>query len=786
MATRLFSLLDGNGRTENIDWSLDALNDVVVTGDFAGAVPLVLATVPPPGGFVSVVGSAASLYVYSTTAFASLFTINFQEQTAGGQTATGYLYSTNGAAAPTRRLYALSAAISSTPVNSTASTSVTYAALGGYQGFELVRGDADATITNNTTHNVTSDTHKYVYLITNGTTRGTHAVGVNSGSASFVGGVAGYGIVGVYPSYSTLLSEDLATGKTIVLVHRDSAGSFSDLYDDVGGGREFVNYASGGTGLVYATDGAHAIPLFSYAGAVSFQGAYLGGEVFRIDNGATQTYFATEGSVSRTYQMLSAPLADTVEVTADALKIEFIDKNSSGVVVQRAWYDAEDGQRLGAGQDYELLPTGGWYDVSTEGKTHGQPNYRDSVLVDAAVGGGLQHLNGVEAHFVTIAGSAQGSLLFAEDMALVGSDGAAPTILSGEAQIGYEMLIDASHAGFDLKGKYETITVYGSMVFNDGGSGAQESVVQNHAKVYVDRLVFSGGDGGYPKTILSVDGDSLLEVGGGTYGHEGTITVDVSATIDLGANGSQDNRINAPTFVVNGSIVSSTPTTLGHANALQAFKVVNHGLISGVSVNDAAVVNNAGTISLDNNTMGATINDGVLIAAGGFNNLDGDVTGLGSIEIAEGGALKTQQVSAGQTLSYTGAAGWLSISQSSLDASQTYGATIEGFGNRHVINYYGTVTSAGYSGGVLTLDDGATEVAHLKLAGDYSSATFAVSQNAGYARITATGAGLASEPTHPTALLGGALLAASTSTGTTAYDASTGALSLSASALGLH
>src|SRR5579859_1232417 len=224
-----------------------------------------------------------------------------------------------------------------------------------------------------------------------------------------------------------------------------------------------------------------------------------------------------------------------------------------------------------------------------------------------------------------------------------------------------------------------------------------------------------------PATI-NVDATSSIEVGTSGGASAGAFTVDAGATASI----SFYSLVNAPTINNAGSITSSdgNNTTAG---TVSATTINNSGSISDVNIT-ATVVNNTGTLTLIGDTMTALVVDnGIITASAAYGNpakISGSVSGTGQIQIAAAASLALQQVAAGIGVSFTGEGGTLSLGPGSLDASKAFDPVIQGFDPSDVIDFTGTVTSAAYAGGTLTLLDGSTTVATLRLSGNYAGATF--------------------------------------------------------------
>jgi hypothetical protein len=125
-------------------------------------------------------------------------------------------------------------------------------------------------------------------------------------------------------------------------------------------------------------------------------------------------------------------------------------------------------------------------------------------------------------------------------------------------------------------------------------------------------------------------------------------------------------------------------------------------------------------------------NGTISVAADGTLTLDGSLGGSGAINICSGASLVVENgggqatAATAPTITFEGTGDTLTIYGSALNASHDFVPTISGLDASDMIDYEGTVTSARYSDGVLTLFDGASAIAFLTLLGNYSGDTFSV------------------------------------------------------------
>ena len=107
-------------------------------------------------------------------------------------------------------------------------------------------------------------------------------------------------------------------------------------------------------------------------------------------------------------------------------------------------------------------------------------------------------------------------------------------------------------------------------------------------------------------------------------------------------------------------------------------------------------------------------------------NISSGTIASGATEIASGTNLAITGANTATGIAFEGAGGTLTISGAALDTSLNFTPTISGLDASDFIDFQGTVTSAFFNSGVLTLLDGNDPVAYLHLAGDYSSDAFTV------------------------------------------------------------
>ncbi len=232
--------------------------------------------------------------------------------------------------------------------------------------------------------------------------------------------------------------------------------------------------------------------------------------------------------------------------------------------------------------------------------------------------------------------------------------------------------------GGDFVDNYYATTVYvsgGSLTVNGLLTSKSNTIAAYDAgHVQLNGLQSFAGQG---DVTLDVDTNSSIEIGSAGGAATGTITIDAGITV----------------------------TEYGYFSAP---RIVDNGILT--------VVDNAGL------------------------TLSGALKGSGQVRIGAGSTLNVYNIdpTSANTIAFTGSGGVLKIAASALDASKTFLPTITGFNASDAIDFSGTVTSTSYSAGVLTLFNGATAVARLNLAGDYTGQSFAANMVGGLAQISTT------------------------------------------------
>ena len=351
---------------------------------------------------------------------------------------------------------------------------------------------------------------------------------------------------------------------------------------------------------------------------------------------------------------------------------------------------------------------GNWDDTTTGASpAAAAPDGGDAVTIDAAVGGAVQEITGTGA-------SASLTILGATD--LVGQFTTGALNFQVSDPINQPLVL----GGGDSLAVSGDVTSDGTIEVNGGSFAASGAVTTFNLEV---------SDGGSAQIngslsgAIQVDSTSTAEIGYAQTATAGQLVIDAGMTpfisasaTDIINNGTAGPNLSASDSIVNNGLLFGFAT---------AATIVNNGTINAdlvSSVDGAGTLTNSGTISGFSELSFANIVNSGTIAATNASTADliGSVTGTGQITIGGGASLQVSgQVGSGNTITFAGGNGSLLISGS-------LSAPIAGFDASDVIDFsdYNYVTSASYADGTLTLYEGATSVATLQLAGNYTGATF--------------------------------------------------------------
>jgi VCBS repeat-containing protein len=392
---------------------------------------------------------------------------------------------------------------------------------------------------------------------------------------------------------------------------------------------------------------------------------------------------------------------------------------------------------------------GNWSDTTSGGTAAVAPGANDDVTIDAVGGGsGFNIITGTgDAASLTINGSTDlsgqfsvGSLdLSAGKLQLDAGDTLA---ITGNARL-------ASYSSLTLGG---TLTVSGNLVAGDYYSNAT-SINIGGGTLTVDGSLSIGFNDN-----LTLDG-GMLTAGSLRSGY-----YFASYSITDGATALIKGDVTDPYYGSSYRVSDSTFTVQGTFTSVQDSIGADHGgyvQLAGLSGN--VELSADGTSSIEVGTAGGpatgsiTIDPGVtatvsgtltasdiidngtiVVQAGSPLLLNGALDGHGQIQLASSASLTVTTVAAtaADTIAYTGTSGALIIAAGAIDASHDFTPAIGGFNGSDVIDYQGTVTTASYDNGTLSLFDGTTLVANLILNGNYSGETFSATAISGGTQIS--------------------------------------------------
>lgn len=204
--------------------------------------------------------------------------------------------------------------------------------------------------------------------------------------------------------------------------------------------------------------------------------------------------------------------------------------------------------------------------------------------------------------------------------------------------------------------------------------------------------------------VIDQNGDVTL----GDPSHAGTLTNERGATWSINGDANIDAAVGS--HLTNAGTLTRIGTGV---TDIVDVSTTNRGSVS-VTSGELDFVSDIGTLLSNTGTMTAT--DATLI-------LDEAVSGVGKLDLGAGGALTlVGGPDAGQTIDFLGNNATLDL----LPAGD-FGGHISGFGAHDLIDLPDTIVNhRSFFGGVLTLSDGLTPVAHLNFNGAYSTSSFSL------------------------------------------------------------
>jgi len=298
------------------------------------------------------------------------------------------------------------------------------------------------------------------------------------------------------------------------------------------------------------------------------------------------------------------------------------------------------------------------------------------------------------------------------------------------------------------------LDLYGTINGSSGGlieaNGAFSNVILNAVTLIGGTLETSGG-GGAIQAIGSctfegtINNTGMLEVtdigslvigpAGATFEGEGTISLSFSSITGNAAGATLTNVNNT----IDGFGVIGDTDDNGSNNTLTLINGLK-GVIDGSSTAEPLVIDTGTNIVKNNGTLEATgsgelyiasrvTNSGTLISASGGDLVAAEAVSGGKAAIYGPGVIEFGAASSAATTFALGSTGELILD----DAAQ-YTGTVSGFGKNitqsiDLSNVQFATASKTYSSGTLTVKDTAGDIAHIKLSGSYTLASFTLSND---------------------------------------------------------
>jgi hypothetical protein len=247
-----------------------------------------------------------------------------------------------------------------------------------------------------------------------------------------------------------------------------------------------------------------------------------------------------------------------------------------------------------------------------------------------------------------------------------------------------------------------------------------------------NRGVFSLGqsaelfiDGRFTNTGLIRSGERSDIIVDGAFTNAGVVDQSGDLTLGNGTHAGTLTNEQGATWSINGD---------ANIDAAAGSRLINAGTLtrSGTGVTDivGASTTNSGSVSVTSGELdfvsdfpSALTNTGTMAATNATLILDEAVSGVGKLDLGAGGALTLVGTDAGQTVDFLGKHATLDL----LPVGD-FGGHTEGFGANDLIDLADAIVNhESFGGGVLTLSDGLTPVAHLNFNGAYSTPNFSLS-----------------------------------------------------------
>ena len=400
-----------------------------------------------------------------------------------------------------------------------------------------------------------------------------------------------------------------------------------------------------------------------------------------------------------------------------------------------------------------------WEDTTT-GVTSSAPGQNDIVTIDGAANGEVQVVVGNgDAYGMTLLGSTD--LIGSFNIGGTGANGgltvtAGPLVLysdsgltdSGDATFGTYTGLTLDGATMSASGTFYAGWTYGASgqyLVENGGTLSVGALVGGgyYATQYV---LSSGGTLTVTGNVSDSSGNSSFSLDdsaftvGGTFVSSGDQVYATSSShvqlaalqedvggrgVSLSADSTSSIEIGTAGGAVAGTITIDSGVTVTESYGWSAPEIVDKGTMK-VGPNQSLSL--SGALEVDG---------GVEVGADAILSQGGGITGSGTVTIDAGATFAISSDASGSNLPivFNGSGGVLQLDPTDLNASNAFAPTIVGFISGETIGFtdYSTaITSASDSGGSLNLFSGATEVASLDLAGNYSADSFSVTSKSSY------------------------------------------------------
>jgi hypothetical protein len=274
-------------------------------------------------------------------------------------------------------------------------------------------------------------------------------------------------------------------------------------------------------------------------------------------------------------------------------------------------------------------------------------------------------------------------------------------------------------------------TVDASDDFGIGGDGGSGFVTVNAGGSIQSGAMALGEYANGAGTLLVESGGADVNVTGeaeiGVAG-DGAVTVAVdglfsSDDLDVGSEGNGFGSLEINTY----GEAEATSTTIG----VQGAVYMEAGTLDTTALTVSGKIVGIGTVAIDDGNGSVILDGGGILAEYGTLEIDGGIGGSGAVTVQSNTVLQLDQgVVSGQAISFSGG-------EVILKAPTQVQGTFAGFGAGDTILASGIVANTpSFTGGALTLFNGATPVLTLNVSGSFTSSNFALAQTGGGTAIT--------------------------------------------------